>query len=111
MKKYTFAFFLVLCFFVVLVTSFLFYSVHAGDIAVFNPKGIIALQERNLIFISLSLMFLLAIPALFLTFFMAWKYLAFYSKAHLDLICKPSTLFLISLRSIVSVNALILSFG
>src|SRR5260221_9505888 len=97
MKKYTFAFFLVLCFFVVLVTSFLFYSVHPGDIAVFNPKGIIALQERHLIFISLSLMFLLAIPALFLTFFMASEYIASNIQIHYGPFANPFTFFQLSL--------------
>ena len=48
----------------------------ANDTAIFAPKGIIALQERNLIITTTLLMLIVVIPVLVLTFFFAWKYRA-----------------------------------
>lgn len=45
-------------------------------IAVLFPKGIIALEERNLLFIIQALMLLIIIPVYILTFVFSWKYRA-----------------------------------
>lgn len=44
------------------------------DAVMLNPKGVIALQERNLIFTALGLMMIVVIPTFILTFIFAWKY-------------------------------------
>ena len=44
------------------------------NIAVLFPKGIIALKERNLLFIIQALMLLVIIPVYILTFIFSWKY-------------------------------------
>lgn len=54
---------------------------HTHTIAVLQPQGQIALEERNLIFAAVSIMLLVAIPILLLTFFIAWKYRADNPKA------------------------------
>jgi len=45
-------------------------------IAVLFPKGIIALKERNLLFIIQAIMLLVVIPVYILTFIFSWKYRA-----------------------------------
>lgn len=54
---------------------------HTHSIAVLNPKGIIALKERNLIYLSLALMLVVVIPVFALTIGIAWKYRADNTKA------------------------------
>lgn len=49
-----------------------------------HPKGIIALQERNLIFTALGLMMIVVIPTFILTFVFAWKYRASNKSAKYD---------------------------
>jgi cytochrome o ubiquinol oxidase subunit 2 len=45
-------------------------------IAVLFPKGIIALQQRNLLFILQALMLLVIVPVYILTFIFSWRYRA-----------------------------------
>lgn len=54
------------------------------EIAVLFPKGIIALQQRNLLFIIQALMLLIIIPVYILTFIFSWKYRADNPKATYD---------------------------
>lgn len=54
------------------------------DIAVLFPKGIIALKERNLLFIIQAIMLLVIIPVYILTFVFSWKYRANNRKAKYD---------------------------
>ncbi len=59
---------------------FLFY----GDIAVLNPKGMIAHQESDLIITSTLLMLIVVIPVFVMSFIFAWKYRASNKKAKYD---------------------------
>jgi len=52
-------------------------------IAVLFPKGIIALEERNLLFIIQALMLIVIIPVYILTFIFSWRYRE-HSKAPYD---------------------------
>lgn len=54
------------------------------DIAILFPKGLIALEERNLLFILQALMLLVIIPVYILTFAFSWRYRADNSKATYD---------------------------
>jgi cytochrome o ubiquinol oxidase subunit 2 len=49
---------------------------HHQNIAVLNPKGPIAMQERNLMFTVVLLMLIVVVPVFGLTFFIAWRYRA-----------------------------------
>lgn len=51
-----------------------FIATHHSQIVIFNPRGSIALQERNLILLAFFLMSLVVIPVFGLTFYIAWKY-------------------------------------
>ena len=53
-------------------------------IALLFPKGIIALEERNLLFIIQALMLLVIIPVYILTFIFSWRYRAHNKKATYD---------------------------
>ena len=53
-------------------------------IAVLFPKGLIALEERNLLFIIQALMLLIIIPVYILTFVFSWRYRADNTKAKYD---------------------------
>jgi cytochrome o ubiquinol oxidase subunit 2 len=44
------------------------------NMPILNPKGIIALQERNLIFTAIGLMLIVVIPVFIMTFWFAFKY-------------------------------------
>ncbi|TXH60336.1 MAG: ubiquinol oxidase subunit II [Bacteroidia bacterium] len=43
-------------------------------IAILEPKGAVAIEERNLIYIAIILMLLVVVPAIIMTFVFAWKY-------------------------------------
>jgi cytochrome o ubiquinol oxidase subunit 2 len=53
-------------------------------IAMLFPKGIIALKERNLLFIIQALMLLVILPVYLLTFIFSWKYRVHNTKAKYD---------------------------
>jgi cytochrome o ubiquinol oxidase subunit 2 len=52
-----------------------------GNVAVMDPKGWVALKQRDLIVISTLLMLIVVIPVFILTFGIAWKYRASNKKA------------------------------
>lgn len=54
------------------------------NIAVLFPKGIIALEERNLLLIIQGIMLLVIIPVYILTFIFSWKYRAHHPKETYD---------------------------
>ena len=51
-------------------------SISPVNIAVLNPKGVIAFQERRLLVTAVLIMLIVVIPVYVLTFFFAWKYRA-----------------------------------
>ncbi|KIA76530.1 Ubiquinol oxidase subunit 2 [Parachlamydia acanthamoebae] len=57
---------------------------YRDSIAVLFPKGIIALEERNLLLIIQAIMLLVIIPVYVLTFIFSWKYRANNLKAKYD---------------------------
>lgn len=69
--KYKLAF-LLLVFIAIVVLIVVFLS--GQNIAVLNPKGIVALRERNLILTAIILGLSVVIPIIILTFFIAWRY-------------------------------------
>ncbi len=46
------------------------------DMVLLNPSGYIALQQRDLIYVSTGLMLLIIVPVIFLTLLFAWRYRA-----------------------------------
>ncbi len=57
------------------------YFLFSHDIAVLNPKGMIAEKQRTLLAIATGLMLIVVIPVFIMTFVIAWKYRASNKKA------------------------------
>jgi cytochrome o ubiquinol oxidase subunit 2 len=79
MKKKTLRFMLLFSAFILflfLVMQPLTILQYRDQIAMLFPKGIIALKERNLLFILQAMMLLVIIPVYILTFIFSWKYRA-----------------------------------
>ena len=77
-KKYVFIFFTLL-FFGMLLGGILYLMY--GDVAVLNPKGIIAHKERSLLVFSTYLMLIVIVPVFIMSFIFAWRYRAANKKA------------------------------
>ncbi len=56
------------------IIGLLFVLLRGTNIAVLNPQGTIAGQERNLIFITVALGLIVVIPVFIMLFMVAWKY-------------------------------------
>lgn len=75
---------LIWIFVVPLITGFVLfinYLLSGKNIALFNPKGLIAYEQYNLMFFTVTVLIAIAVPALFLAFFIAWKYRESNTKA------------------------------
>lgn len=57
---------------------------YSDKIAVLFPKGIIALEQRNLLFVIQGIMLLVVIPVFIFTFIFSWKYRASNPKGKYD---------------------------
>lgn len=44
------------------------------DTVLMNPKGVIGVEQKNLILISVGLMLIVVVPVIFMAFIFAWKY-------------------------------------
>ncbi len=70
-RKFTIAFFILLTLAVLVLTGLYVASV---DIAVLNPKGLIAMKERKLMIDAAALMLIVVIPVFIMTALFTWKY-------------------------------------
>lgn len=62
--------------FLVLATLALFiaWHLHHSNVALFDPQGLIALQQHRLLILTTAILLLIAVPTLFFFYFFAWKY-------------------------------------
>ena len=72
------AFFLLVLFWVAAVALLVYFR---EGIAVLNPAGMIGEKQRDLLYVATWLMLIVVLPALFMTFIIAWKYRATNKKA------------------------------
>jgi cytochrome o ubiquinol oxidase subunit II len=63
------------------VFAVVLHFVDFNNVAVFNPEGMIALKERNLMIQATLLMLIIVVPVIVLTFLLAWRYRASNEKA------------------------------
>lgn len=56
------------------IAGLLVWLLNGADVAVLNPKGLIAKEESGLIIFSVVVMAIIAVPTLFLLYYFAWKY-------------------------------------
>jgi cytochrome o ubiquinol oxidase subunit 2 len=82
---------------------------HGNNVALFNPKGMIAHEQLNLMILTVGIMLVIAVPALFLFFFTAWKYRESNTKATHDPNARHGKLFNVGIWLIPSVFAIVLA--
>jgi cytochrome o ubiquinol oxidase subunit 2 len=80
-----------------------------ADVALFNPKGLIATEQHRLILVTVALMLMLAIPTLLLLYFFAWKYRESNDKAVHEPRTQYGKLFVVGLWVIPSTLIVILA--
>jgi cytochrome o ubiquinol oxidase subunit 2 len=82
---------------------------HGHNVALFNPKGMIAQEQLNLMVLTVGIMLIIAIPALFLLFFTAWKYRESNTKATHDPNARHGKLFNVGIWLVPSIFAIVLA--
>lgn len=94
-----------------LVALALFMKVLLQDynIALLNPKGMIAKEELDLTILTTAIMLVIAIPTLFFIYFFAWKYRESNTKATHNPNVRHGKLFNVSIWLIPSVFAIVLA--
>lgn len=60
------------------------YLLQGTDVALLNPKGLIAAEQYELFLVSSAILLLIAVPTLFLFYYVAWKYRETNEKATYD---------------------------
>ncbi len=56
------------------LAALIFLLLQGNNVALFNPKGTIAAQQQNLFILTVGIMLIIGIPAVFSFYFIAWKY-------------------------------------
>jgi cytochrome o ubiquinol oxidase subunit II len=79
------------------------------NVALFNPKGMIAKEELDLTILVTVILLVIAVPTLFLIYFFAWKYRESNTKAKHNPNVRHGKLFNISIWLIPSLFAIVLS--
>lgn len=79
------------------------------DIRLFNPKGLIAKQQLDLIILSVLIMLAFAVPILVLLFSFAWEYRETNKKASYDPEARQSKLFTFSIWAMPSIFMVLLA--
>ena len=69
---------------VLCLVAALVYLASGYNIQLLNPKGTVAAQQRDLMFIAIGMMLLVVVPVFVMTFVIAWKYRASNVKAKYD---------------------------
>lgn len=82
---------------------------HGTNIALFNPKGLIAGEQRNLMLLSLAILLMIAVPTLTILYFFAWKYRESNQNAAYTPHARHGKLFVFSLWAIPTSFMLVLA--
>lgn len=79
------------------------------DVALFNPKGLIAQQQLNLIILSVLLILVIAVPTLIILYGFAWAYRDTNDKAAYDPEARHGKLFVFSIWAVPTIFMLLLT--
>lgn len=82
---------------------------HGKNVALFNPKGMIAQEQLSLGTLAVAIMLVIAIPTLFLLYFTAWKYRESNVKVTHDPNLRHSKFLVLSMWLIPSTIAVVLA--
>ncbi len=80
------------------------------DIALFNPKGVIAQEQYSLMLYSMAIMLLIAVPAVALLYYFGWKYRETNTKSMYSPNMRQGKLFEFGLWAIPSFFMIVLAF-
>lgn len=78
------------------------------DVALLNPQGLIAVEQYKLFLITSAILLLIAVPTVFLFYFVAWKYRETNQKADYEPQQKHGKLFVFSVWAIPCVFMVVL---
>lgn len=81
------------------------------DVAILNPKGLIAGEQFRLIIFSVAVMLVIGVPTLFLLYYFAWKYRESNDKPQRNPDIRHGKLFVLSLWAMPTVIMLVLAFA
>lgn len=79
------------------------------DVAIFNPKGLIAEKQLNLILFTSALLLTIAIPTLMLLYSFAWHYRDTNTKAAFDPHAQQGKLFVFSIWTVPAIFMIVLA--
>lgn len=85
------------------------YLLHGKNIALLNPKGLIASDQRDLIFVTVAILLAIAVPAVALLFFTAWKYRETNERASYDPETRHGKSFIVTIWGIPTLIMLVLA--
>ena len=85
------------------------YLLHGRNVALFNPKGQIAQEQHSLMVFTITVLLAIAIPAVFLVFFTAWKYRESNAKATYAVTTRHSKLLVLSMWMIPTVVMIVIA--
>src|SRR4051812_25094726 len=63
------------------LVSLIIVLLNGRSVVLFDPKGLIAHEQLNLMVFTITLLLVIAVPSVFLLFFTAWKYRESNTKA------------------------------
>ena len=63
------------------VSAYIMYFLKGSNVSTLNPKGAVAAEQANLIYLAVAIVLVVAVPTLVLLYFIAWKYRASNNKA------------------------------
>lgn len=85
------------------------YLLKGKNITLFNPKGFIAQEQHSLFVFIVLVLFVIAIPTMFLLYFTAWKYRESNFKAVYDPMVRHGKFFVASIWAIPTVFLVVLT--
>jgi cytochrome o ubiquinol oxidase subunit 2 len=90
-------------------TALIAWLLHGNNVALFNSKGLIAHQQSSLMILVVAIMLVIAIPAVFLFIFTAWKYRESNARATHDPNHRHSKLLVVGIWLVPTTFAVVLS--
>ncbi|HEV7453647.1 MAG TPA: COX aromatic rich motif-containing protein [Candidatus Saccharimonadales bacterium] len=82
---------------------------HGNNVALFDSKGMIAHEQRGLMIVVVAILLVIAIPALFLIYFIAWKYRESNAKVKRSSKARNNRMLVSNIWLIPSIFALVLA--
>jgi cytochrome o ubiquinol oxidase subunit II len=89
--------------------AYFYYFLKGNNVAVLNPKGLVAAEQANIIYLSIAIVLAVAIPTVGLLYFVAWKYRESNSNASYKPKGMPGKTFVFTIWALPTVVMLLLA--